>query len=478
MPVIRKKLGNNNINNNSKQRSITDFTNTDYRRYSQYVISNRCCPSILDGMRTGARKILYSAFVGGLKDEKEHKVLNLVGDVFNKTLFAHGDASLIGTIIAMGAKFLDNIPALEIVGQGGTLRDKSCASARYLSCKLNKFADIYKTDNDLLEYVFDEGEYLEPIHFLPIIPTVLTARSEGLAPGYKFQSFSYNPIDIIDACIEALKKGKITTIIHPYVNGIDPAKFIYDEELKRWVNVGSYEIDEKHDVLKITDLPFDIGYEKFEKKLNTLIDKDYIKEWKNFSQDNKLDYRIAFNKSKLSREMQPDRKEKTIKQFFLQSLVPEDLLYVLDENNHIKHFKTKEDLILYFVKLRLNKYNDRKSKLVSVMENKLQDNENTIKFITLVIDKKIVINNRKKSDIKTDLAKYQLPETLINIPLSRLTADDIKDLNKKNDDIKKELEYIKNTTIETMYLNDLKELKKSLKDEFVVCGNLNNGALF
>ena len=53
----------------------------------------------------------------------------------------------------MGSKFLDNLPVLEIVGQGGTLRDKSCASARYLSCKLNKFAKIYKIDEDLLEYI-------------------------------------------------------------------------------------------------------------------------------------------------------------------------------------------------------------------------------------------------------------------------------------------------------------------------------------
>ena len=59
------------------------------------------------------------------------------------------------------------------------------------------FSAFRKVDEDLLEYVFDEGEFLEPIHYLPIIPVVLTSRNEGMAPGYKFSSFSYNPIDII-----------------------------------------------------------------------------------------------------------------------------------------------------------------------------------------------------------------------------------------------------------------------------------------
>jgi DNA gyrase/topoisomerase IV subunit A len=61
-------------------------------------------------------------------------------------------------------------------------------------------------DEDLLEYVFDEGTYLEPVNYLPIIPTVLCSRAECMAPGYKFSCFSYNPLDVIDACIQYLQK--------------------------------------------------------------------------------------------------------------------------------------------------------------------------------------------------------------------------------------------------------------------------------
>ena len=181
----------------STTRTITDFLNTEYREFSNYVIATRALPA-LDGLKVGARKALYSAFTGGLKDGSEKKMLNLIGDVYNKTLFAHGDAGLLSSIHTLGSEYSDNLNPLEIVGQHGNLRDNSKAAARYLYCKLSKYAKlIYKVDEDLLEYVFDEGEFLEPINYLPIIPLVLTSRNEGMAPGYKFSSFSYNSSTVL-----------------------------------------------------------------------------------------------------------------------------------------------------------------------------------------------------------------------------------------------------------------------------------------
>lgn len=469
---IKRKISNLDSsfrkNTNSKnQRTVTDFLNTEYREYSNYVIATRALPSIWDAEKVGARKILYSAFTGGLKDGSEKKVLNLVGDVFNKTLYAHGDASLVGAIMTMGSYFSDNLNPIEIVGQGGSLRDpKSFAAPRYLFCKLSKYAKLYKVDEDLLEYVFDEGEYLEPTHFLPIIPLVLTARAEGMAPGYKFSSFSYNPIDIIDACIEVIKNNKIKTVIRPYVRGIKQESFSFDAETNRWYNVGEWTADEKNDIIRVTDLPYDISYDKFEKKLNSYIDAEYIKDWKNFSHDNVLDYRILFNKSKLSRELQADKKEQLVKKLMLQSVVPDDLLYVLDENKKVKHFSKKEDLLMYFVKIRLAKYNDRKNKLVSVKEQQLKDNTELCKFIELVTSGKLKINNRKISEVKAELKEYDLPEKLLSVQISKLTQEEKEEILKKNKTIEAELEYIKNTTIEQMYLDDLKDLRKELINDF------------
>jgi len=470
---IRRKLNNLDasykVNTGNKTvRTISDFLNTDYREYSNYVIETRAIPSVYDGFLEGARKIMHSAFNGGLKDGSEKKLLNLIGDVYNKTLYAHGDASLISTCLSLGASYSNNLNPLEIVGQGGSLRNQSSAAARYLYCKLSKYAKlIYRVDEDLLEYVFDEGEYLEPQNFLPIIPIVLTSRNVGMAPGYKFSSFSYNPVDIIDACSEVIKTGKIKTDIRPYVRGIKQNRFCFDKEINRWYNVGEYTIDEKNDILRITDLPFDVQFDKFEKKLNSYIENGYIKEWKNFSHDDQLDYRILFNKSKLGREAQSDKKDAFIKKFMLQSVVPNDLLYVLDENKKVKHFLTKEDLLIYFVNLRLKKYNDRKNRLVTIKEQQLKENTEMCQFIELVTSGKLKINNRKISEVKEELKSYNMPVNLLQVQISKLTREEKEEILRKNKEIQDELEYIKNTTIEQMYLNDLKILKKELEKDFI-----------
>ena len=201
-----------------------------------------------------------------------------------------------------------------------------------------------------------------------------------MAPGYKFSTFSYNPIDIIDACIEILKTNKIKkTIIKPYVRGINENNFTFDKDVNKWLSFGIYKEDLKNDILYITDLPYDLGFDKFEKKLNDLVEKNIIKEWRNYSENNNINYHLIFNKSTLKTELQGDNKDKLFKKLGLFTYIPDDLLYVIDENGKVKHFNKKEELIEYFVNLRLTKYNDRKNKLVTVMKQKYKDNNDLCK---------------------------------------------------------------------------------------------------
>ena len=123
-------------------------------------------------------------------------------------------------------------------------------------------------------------------------------------------------------------------------------------------------------------------------------------------------------------------------------------------------------MIEHFVKWRLTKYADRKKKLVEYLEKKLEDNTNICKFIELVNSGKIIVQNRKKTDVKKDLREYNLPDSVLSIEISKLTDEDKEELLKKNEQIKKELEYIIQTEIKDMYLNDLKKLKKELEKDF------------
>ena len=263
--MAKKTIQTNTQSTKSIQRTITSFLENEYTEYTKYVLATRALPSVVDGFKTGARKVMHAAFTGSLKDKSEHKLLNLTGDTFNKTYYAHGDMSLNGNIIGLGQHFHDNLNPLHINGQSGSLRDPNAVSApRYLYVKLNKYADLYKVDYELLDFVFDEGEYLEPTHYLPIIPVVLTNRAEGMAPGYKFSTMSYNPIDIIKACKEYLSTGKIKTQIRPYIPTVKSTNWSWDKTNKCWINVGEWKYVKAKDIMSITDLPYDIDFDSFD----------------------------------------------------------------------------------------------------------------------------------------------------------------------------------------------------------------------
>lgn len=459
-------------NTTIENKNITDFFNSDYIDFTKYVISTRACPSLIDGFKVGARKIMHAAFNGSIKNGATVKLLNLSGDTLKCSLYAHGDSSLNSTIITLAQDFNDNLNPLTIEGQYGSLRSPEASSPRYLYIKLNKYANlIYKTDIECVNYVFDEGEYLEPNHYLPIIPTVITSRGIGMAPGFRFSTMSYNPIDIIDKCICNIKGTKYKNLIRPYVRGIKTYnwKFVEDEIKGEsyWVNYGEWSYNKSRDIMIISDLPYDMTFDDFEKLLNKYKESEYIKDWKDFSTNGNINYSIQFEPGRLKKEIGQEATDTHLpNKFKLIKRVPADNLWVLDENGKVKHFCSVNELTEYFTTFRLGKYNDRKSRLVDVLTKKLNENTDLCKFIKLVIENKLKINNRPRADIKADLAKHNLPDSMLSVAISKLTKEEYEALLKENESIRKELDYIKNTTIEEMYLKDLKDLRKQLEGDF------------
>lgn len=460
------------MENKIQKRTITNFLNTEYLNYAFSVLEERAIPSVIDGFKPGARKIMHASLAGTTKDGKLYKLLALSGDTMRVSLYAHGDISLSNTIVNMCKYFNDNLNPLESDSQVGSLRDPDSAGApRYLYVKHSKYMDmIYKTDYDLLDHIFEEGQYVEPMTYLPIIPTVLCKNNIGVAVGYSMHNQAYNPIDVIDACKEVIearadKKDKIQTIIRPYIRGIKKSNWKFEEG--NWYNYGEWKFNQAKDLMIVTDLPADISYEDFEKLLYKYKDEDYIKDWKNKSVDGGVNYEITFPKKQLAIEMKRDRSGKRLaNKFKLIKQVPEDLLWLLDENHKLKYFQNKNEVVEYFVNYRMTIYTERKKKLVKILEQRYKENSDLVKFIELVCKGKLKIRNRSKPDIKIDMDEFKLPMALISTPMSKCTIEERDELLKQNEEIKKELEYIRNTSEKQMYINDLNELKKELEKDF------------
>ena len=456
----------------TNKRTITNFLNTEYLNYAFSVLEERAIPSVIDGFKPGARKIMHAALAGTTKDGKLYKLLALSGDAMRVSLYAHGDASLNSTIVNMCKYFNDNLNPLESDSQVGSLRDPNSAGApRYLYVKHSKYMDlIYKTDYDLLDFIFEEGQYVEPMTYLPIIPTVLCKNNIGVAVGYSMHNQAYNPIDIITACQEVIKsrsdkKDKITTQIRPYLRGIKQSNWKFEDG--NWYNYGEWKFNQSKDLMIVTDLPADVSYDDFEKLLNKFEDESYIKNWKNRSVDGGVNYEITFPKKQLAIEMKKDRSGKRLaNRFKLIKMLSSDLLWLLDENHKLKNFQNKNEVVEYFVNYRLTIYTERKKKLVKILEERIKKNDELVKFITLVCNGKLKIRNRSKKDIKIDMDVQKLPMELISTPMSKVTIEERDELLKQNEEMKNELEYIKKTTEKQMYLNDLANLKKEIEKDF------------
>ena len=98
--------------------------------------------------------------------------------------------SLQGTIVNMAQTFVasNNINLLTPAGQVGTRRmgGKDAASARYIFTRLEKIARaiFHPNDDDLLNYLNDDGQVVEPDFYMPVIPMILVNGSDGIGTGW------------------------------------------------------------------------------------------------------------------------------------------------------------------------------------------------------------------------------------------------------------------------------------------------------
>ena len=90
------------LDHSTKQITYTDFINKELILFSM-ADNMRSIPSVVDGLKPGQRKVLYTCFKRNVK--KDMKVVELAGHVSGMTAYQHGDASLQQTIVGLGPNF-------------------------------------------------------------------------------------------------------------------------------------------------------------------------------------------------------------------------------------------------------------------------------------------------------------------------------------------------------------------------------------
>lgn len=444
------------------EKSITEFLESEYKDFAMYSIENRAIPSVIDGFKPGQRKIIFvSNQIWKTGNEKVLKVFQLAGSVANLAYYHHGNVSLENTIVNMAQKFKNNAPLLEEDGQFGSLRSPQPGASRYIGTKLSpNFKLIYK-DFELLEHKEEEGETIEPKFFLPIIPTILLNGGSGIAVGFASNILNRDISDIIESCKKYLS-GKSISNVKPKLNGF-LGDYVQDSENpKKWVIRGKFE-KVNTTTIRITELPPSMTYEKYEEILDKLVENKLISGYDDNCKDN-IDYTIKMTRSDLS-TMTDDELIKLLKLDESQT----EIYTSLDEFGKLKIFESSEEVIKYFVDFRLTYYQKRKEYLIDKISHELKTLGNRGRFIKFILDGKIVINNKPKSEIvsQLDLTDIEKMEDgydyLLRMPIHSLTKETFDKIKEDFSDKKSELEKMKSLLPKDMYLDDLSELKTKFK---------------
>ncbi|KAJ1930877.1 DNA topoisomerase 2, partial [Linderina macrospora] len=209
------------IDNNQTSVSVQEFINKELVLFS-IDDNSRSIPSVVDGLKPGQRKILWTSLVNNIKSEI--KVVSLQGKVTEKAAYHHGDQSLVATIVNMAQDYVgsNNINLLVPEGSFGTrlVGGKDAASARYISTYLSAITRsiFHKNDDSLLVNLNDDGKVVEPRWYIPVIPMVLVNGADGIGTGWSTSIPNYNPTDIINN-IRRMMRGEEPEIMVPWYRG-------------------------------------------------------------------------------------------------------------------------------------------------------------------------------------------------------------------------------------------------------------------
>lgn len=448
----------------AKLKTVTEYLDQDYAEYGMYVLEERAIPSVIDGFKPTQRKIIYVADrVWKNGSEKPLKIFQLGGRIAADAHYHHGDGSLNGAIIGMAQAFKNSLPLLESIGQFGSLRSPEAGAPRYISTKLTKnFRLLYK-DFELIENQIEEGNEIEPKFFLPIVPTVLLNGSSGIAVGFATNILNRNPIDVVDACLKVLdgkKPGKLLPWWSEYSGQVEQVT-----GTNQYVMRGSYTQTNTTTVV-IDELPPSATFQKYEAHLNSLQEKGIIYSYDDNSADG-INYTLKFQRATLSDLVNRERLDQTLKMTETET----ENLTCLDENGKLIIFSSPQEVVEYFVKFRLTYYFKRKDHIIAYLKRTLTYLSNKARFIKMIIEGKLKVNNRPKTEIADDLEKLKFDQInggfgyLLSMPIHSLVKETYESLLNEVSETQAELKRMQASDPVELYRADLLELKKTLKSQ-------------
>jgi len=465
--------------------SYEEFIDRELIHFSKYDC-DRSIPNLMDGLKISLRKILFSAFKKNLTSEI--KVAQFSGYVSEHSGYHHGEASLNAAIVGMAQNFVgsNNINLFMPNGQFGTRLQggKDSASERYIFTQLNKITrSIFPiADDNVLEYLNDDGLLVEPIYYAPIIPMVLVNGSKGIGTGFSTDIMCYNPIQIIEYIKNKLLSIDEDIEFIPYYEGFKGQIHKISDE--KFLIKGVYE-KIATDKIRVTELPVGYWTEDFKELLEELIEptpgKDgkknpaTVKDYDDMSKDTNVDFTITFAKGKLE-ELETCKGdygcnglEKILKLYTTNSTTN---MHLFDGDDILQKYEKISDIIDAYYEVRLKLYQTRKDYMIDALKRELCLLSNKAKYIQENLDGTIDLRKKKREHVIQMLEEKEYDKIdgdedykyLVKMPMDSVTEENVERLLKEKGNKEVELETIQKTTINKMWLSELDNLQKNYID--------------
>uniref|UniRef100_A0A674EDT1 DNA topoisomerase 2 n=1 Tax=Salmo trutta TaxID=8032 RepID=A0A674EDT1_SALTR len=384
----------------AKHLSYNDFINKELILFSNSD-NERSIPSLVDGLKPGQRKVLFTCMKRN--DKREVKVAQLAGSVAEMSAYHHGEQSLLMTIVNLAQNFVgsNNVNILQPLGQFGTRINggKDAASPRYIFTMLSPLAKMLfpAMDSSLLKFLFDDNQKVEPEWYIPILPLVLVNGAEGIGTGWACKIPNYDHREIVNNLYRMLNMQDPLPMLPSYKNfrGV-----IHELGQNQYMVSGEISVLDKN-TIEITELPVRTWTQAYKESVlepmlqGTEKTPALINDYKEYHTDQTVKFVVRMSEEKLAQAEAAGLH----KVFKLQSSLTCNSMVLFDHMGCLKRYDSVQDILKEFFELRLHYYKLRKDWLVGSLGAEASKLSNQARFVLEKIEGKITIENKSKRDL-------------------------------------------------------------------------------
>ena len=471
---------------NGTEWEVSDALQAFYTPYASYVVQTRALPDARDGLKTGARFILFAQYKNKLtyKDKKKKAVATVNAAM---RFSPHGDSSILGTSVRMSQSFSLRYPIMEVYGNNGSyLSGDDYSQARYLEMRggeiayeMTQLLDKNTIDTWKLNYTQEE-EY--PTVLPSKFPYALVNGSFGIGVACSSSVPPHCITDVCDAVVKVINNPAI-----PFEEIYCPIDFptggtiINEAEVKESLKTGhgaaaivraKIDYDEKTHELIVTEMPYMTFTVNTVKAISSAIDEGLLEGIESvYDGTDKRGCRIYIQ---LDKKANPKTViNKLYKHTPLQNSFSINM-NMLDKGVTPKLFSWKESIEAYIAHLK-----DIIIKAYQYDLKKLKDRIHIVKGLILALANIDEIISLIKSSNSTSQAKellvknYALDEVqadaILKMRLSSLTHLEVDKLIKEKNEkeqMAKEIENIlaSEERIKAKMVEDVVQIKKKYGD--------------